>query len=104
MEDLEQLETEVLRFMAGRNGLSSEGERESLIRRIRDKFDLEDSQSGRARGRQTQRTSLPPGHHAPRSASPQRSVPPVSASLGKPGIPGALPPGRKPVPPGAQPH
>ena len=99
MEDLEQLETEVLRFMAGRNGLSPEGERESLIRRIRDKFALEDSQSGRARGRPAQRTALPPGHRAPRSASPTRSVPPGSA-----GIPGALPPGRKPVPPGAQPH
>ena len=104
MEDLEQLETEVLRFMAGRNGLSPEGERESLIRRIRDKFALEDSQSGPARGRQAQRTSLPPGHRAPRSAPPKRSVPPGSASPGKPGIQGKLPPGRTPVPPGAQPH
>ena len=93
MEDLEQLETEVLRFMAGRNGLSPEGERESLIRRIRDKFALEDSQSGPARGRQAQRTSIPPGHRAPRSVSP-----------GKTGIPGALPPGRTPVSPGVQPH
>ena len=42
MEDLEQLDTEVLRRMAGRSGLSPEGERVSLLRRLRENFGLEE--------------------------------------------------------------
>ena len=45
LSDLEQLETNVLRLMARRNGLSPEGERVSLLQKIRQKFALEDSQS-----------------------------------------------------------
>ena len=68
--DLEQLETSVLRLMASRNGLSPEGERDSLLRRIKQKFALEDSQSVSFPG------STPPGRAGP---------PP-----GRPGAPPAL--------------
>ena len=84
MDDLEQLDTEVLRRMAGRNGLSPEGERVCLLRRLRENF--KDSQS---RSSAPPRKPGPPGPAPPDSPGPPGAPPP-----GRPGTLGALPPGR----------
>ena len=70
--DLEQLETNVLRLMARRNGLSPEGERDSLLRRIKQKFVLEDSgRSGSPEPPPLGRPDPPPsGHPGPKGVMP----------------------------------